>query len=516
MPRKPKPKNTLSAGERAKLYEAALVEKQRRLSDLSASMPADTEESEAEYKHSENGTDVEAMPRKTGKKQLPKPESATVRVNFALPTGEIRPVHGVCNGPLSYGADLSALFSAVGVPYVRLDSYALEITRIFRDLDADPLDEDSYDFSVTDRYVEAALKCGAKLIFRLGEQLDLLQPSKKRYSPAEIDRLTQAALKIIDHYNEYFATGYSLEILYFELWGFGLCEDVDADFEAYRKMATAVKLHDSRLQVGGICFEELCKEAREFLRFCKKHELPLDFLSLSYFGDDPLELDALCERTIGYLANMGFTDCELLIGKWCFIDKDALGNLSLQQALQGELDSCKAARKAIFKSQGSVKSAAFSAASLLQICRREKLLTACYYNAEPMISPFGGLCDRFGDPQKPYYAFSSFSTLCCAGQAVYCESMQKEGFAHSGIYAAAALPKMGDGYIMLASFGGCGTVDLRLEEIPERFLSAEVMLLDGVKNLESGLPGAIVPLSGMKKRLVLNLSEYAVALIKLY
>ena len=38
-------------------------------------------------------------------------------------------------------------------------------------------------------------------------------------------------------------------------------------------------------------------------------------------------------------------------------------------------------------------------------------------------------------------------------------------------------------------------------------------MLDGVKNLVSG---GTVPLSGAKKRMVFNLSEYGVILIKLY
>ena len=46
-------------------------------------------------------------------------ERKLVTVDFASVTGQIKPLHGMCNGPLSPGADLSELFCAMGVPQVR-------------------------------------------------------------------------------------------------------------------------------------------------------------------------------------------------------------------------------------------------------------------------------------------------------------------------------------------------------------------------------------------------------------
>jgi hypothetical protein len=66
---------------------------------------------------------------------------------------------------------------------------------------------------------------------------------------------------------------------------------------------------------------------------------------------------------------------------------------------------------------------------------------------------------------------------------------------------------------MLASFGGCGVIDLRLEGIGENVYSADVYMLDGVKNMTLA---DSVPVSGLKKRIVLNVSEYGAMLIKLH
>ena len=66
---------------------------------------------------------------------------------------------------------------------------------------------------------------------------------------------------------------------------------------------------------------------------------------------------------------------------------------------------------------------------------------------------------------------------------------------------------------MIASCGGCGTVDLRIDEIADTLYTADIYLLDGVKDLSLG---SSTPLSGSKKRMILNVCEYGAVLIKLY
>ena len=71
----------------------------------------------------------------------------------------------------------------------------------------------------------------------------------------------------------------------------------------------------------------------------------------------------------------------------------------------------------------------------------------------------------------------------------------------------------GECYIMIASHGGCGTVDLRIDGIPDNLYTADMYLLDGVKDLALG---SSTPISGAKKRMILSLCEYGAVLIKLY
>ena len=84
----------------------------------------------------------------------------TVSVDFSLVTGKIKPLHGMCNGPLSPGADLGALFAEMGVPGVRFadtggrtSGLFVDVSSIFPNLSADEYDPKSYRFAPTDQVV---------------------------------------------------------------------------------------------------------------------------------------------------------------------------------------------------------------------------------------------------------------------------------------------------------------------------------------------------------------------------
>ncbi len=520
MPRKPKPKNTLSAGERAKLYEAEQQEKQKRMRFMDENASADQNNSiDLEGVTEKTVLSVE-MPKKE-KKTLPKPQKALVKVDFSIPTGEIKPLHGMCNGPVSYGSDITNAFREIGVPYVRFDctdtamsACAVDISRIFKNPYADPADEESYDFSTTDKYVEAALLSGAKVIFRLGESCDMLRNDRAKCRLAS-DDLIKVCVNIIKHYNDRWASGYSYGIEYFELWNLApesTGKEREADFETYRRLANAIKLYDENIKVGGISFDGF-DGAREFLRFCNRTRTPVDFITVDVFDGDVEEIGKNAEKFSSFVRNSGMNDLEIMIGKWSYIDLDVLGGSEFSKTVSGSGEKNAELKKQMFASQCSVRGAAFAAALMLRLNAVQMISAACHFDAQPMVSPFCSITDRYGDPQKPYYAFKAYGDLYRARKAVLCESEQFDGFAHTGTYASAALSDFGEGYLMIASFCGCGTVDVRLDGIPDDLYTADVYMLDGVKNMTLA---DSIPLSGTKKRLVLNVSDYGAMLIKLY
>ena len=506
MPRKPKPRNTLSAGERAALYEAEQAEKR-----IQKATP--TELSEAAV--AERKAKAEKV-----KLELPKPQYATVRVDMSMPTDTVKPMHGMCNGPVSYGADVSSLFREIGVPLVRFDGtdtaisgYAIDISRIFRNPNADPRDLSNYDFTYTDRYIAAAHNAGAKVIFRLGESLDRWSISKKAAYPEDLDVFVEVCANIVRHYNDYLAAGYAYGIEYFEIWSTDeRAENLERDFEIYRRVSSALKLLDSGIKVGGLCFDVRSGALREFLKFCRRTRSPLDFITVSSFDSEPMALADGVRELIPSLYNLGFGNTEIIIGAWAYIDREAIDKMPLDKVLTSGEDKHAEARKKLFDSQRSVKGAAYALAFMIAASKIKEIKMACFYDAQPNLSPWCAISDRYGNREKTFHAFRAFGEVYRAGREIYTVSDEAEGFAHSGIYAMSAI---GDGayYVLISSFDGCGIVDIRLDSIPSDIYTADIYMLDGVKDMTLA---DSIPITGEKKRLILNISKYGAAMIRLY
>ena len=512
MPRRPKARDGLSAGERVALYQAEMEEKRRRMDLQSAA-------AQKEEKIRDSDADINRTVSAKEKKALPKPQHAVVKVDFSIPTGRIKPMHAMCNGPKSYGADLSPLFSEIGVPYVRFDetdgafsSCAIDVSRIFKDMNADPNSEESYDFSQSDKYIAAAYNSGARVIYRLGESRDKSFGEKEIQVPDDLSLYCKICANIVKHYNDYWANGYAYGIQYFEIWNHAKKRgDFAREYELYRRVAEAIKLIDENLLVGGMLFDDFSDSAREFIKLCRKNRTPIDFLSFSSRSNDPLKVGETVKTAIAFLKNFGFENTKIILGEWCYIDSDATGGAAYQRLIGPEFDGMT--KKSFFDSLSSVKGAAYDAALMLHLNEIPDVDIACHYDAQPYISPWCDFADRFGNRQKPFYAFKAYGELYRAKNGVFCSSEQTDGLRHSGVYAAAAVSDEGIGYCLLASFDGCTVVDLRLDEIPDDLYSADIFMLDGVKNMTLA---DTVPLSGLKKRLLLNISEYGAVLIKLY
>ncbi len=507
MPRKPKPKNTLSAGERAALYEAEQAEK-RAQKEKSIATDAPQAESKSE------------RPEKV-KIELPKPQFATVRVDMSVETDRVKPMHAMCNGPVSYGADISSLFKEIGVPFVRFDGtdsavsgYAVDISRIFKNPHADPRDLANYDFTYTDKYVAAAHNSGAKVIFRLGESIDHIGSGKKVAYPEDIDSFVEVCANVIRHYNDYLAGGYAYGIEYFEIWSFpeGNIQDTEKSFEIYRRVSSAIKLIDSSLKVGGMCFDAKSGALREFLKYCRRTRSPIDFITLSAFDSNPDELAVEVKELIPTLYNLGFGETEIIVGAWGYIDRDAVENYPIDRIMTSGEDKFAAIRKKMFDSQRSVKGAAYALAFMIAASRQREIKMACFYDAQPNISPWCAISDRYGNREKTFHAFRAYGEIYRAGREIYTVCDEAEGFAHSGIYAMGAF---GDGayYVLISSFDGCGIVDIRLDSIPSNIYTADIYMLDGVKDMTLA---DSIPITGDKKRLILNISKYGAAMIRLY
>lgn len=497
MPRKPKPKNQLSAGQRAALYLEQQEEKLRAMNE--------GEDAEVE----------EAKPQRKKKTPKPKPECAIVRVDMATYMPRAQKLHGMCNGPVSYDSNISGLFAGMKTPYVRnsnsdtaISKYAFDISRIFPDRNADDSDPQSYNFSLTDKYMIGIYNSGAECIYRFGDS-----DRDASWAFQDPEKWVRVCLRIIKHYNDYWANGFAYGIKVFEICPLGSFSSLDpkADmFALYERVARSIKLIDSEYLVGGMSFDGYCDRAREFLRFCAQKSLPLDFISITELGDSVEDVCEDVEKLTSIIMNLGLTDTYVMISEWNYV-KTFEGKPSAQTVIKNESGEYSSECKALFDAQRSIEGAAFCSSLLVALSGMERVKYACYYDAQPAISKFCGIADRYGNPERPYYAFCAYSAIAKLERGVAAMSQQEPDMRHTGVWAMAG-ESDGKYTVMLSCFDGCQQIDLRLENIPDDVYSAEIYMSDGVKNMELC---DTVALAGVKKRLLLSVSKYGYIQIKI-
>jgi hypothetical protein len=142
------------------------------------------------------------------------PGRTNVVVDFAKPAGRIRALHGVNNGPVSWGgaADLTNYHKEAGFPSARLHDchYAganvVDIHFIFPIFDADADDPRYYRFAETDAYLAAIVNNGEQITYRLGESIECRSRAYSNggfyvHPPKDFAKWTKICINIIRHYN---------------------------------------------------------------------------------------------------------------------------------------------------------------------------------------------------------------------------------------------------------------------------------------------------------------------------
>lgn len=426
-------------------------------------------------------------------------ERKLVTVDFASRTGQVKPLHGMCNGPLSPGSDLSALFAQMGVPRVRFADAGgkqaglyVNVSHIFPDMSADEYDPKNYRFAPTDALIKAAAANGAEIVYRIGES-----DNGWHYAfPENADKYVRVCVNIIRHYNDGWGDGTQLGLRCFEVWakpdampGVGNA----AAFVFYEKVAHGIKTYDPSLQVGGMGFADYGAMAREFIKYCKKKQVPLDFVSICAYGETPDAALSGVGKLSAYLQKSDMAHLPIHVCEWNCATPEAQASSPAQKQAQ-------------YEQLHSLQGAVFCASALLRMQNAFGIEAATFYDAQPEISPLCGICDRFGNPAKPSHAFRAFDALYRQGSTVYCDVQG------SGVDAVASV---GDraGAVMISVLDGAGLVDIRMNNLPDNVYSADVLILDGVRDLAHV---QTLPLLGMSRQICISVSKYSLILIKLY
>ncbi len=413
-----------------------------------------------------------------------------IRIDFAKCSGRIKPMHCVNNGPLPKRGDQTRdnfdTYKAAKIPYMRNHDasfcaaygggHTVDVHMIFPDFDADPYDPASYDFALTDLYMQNTLAAGTKIFYRLGSKIEHEPKKYGTLVPKDFQKWAVICEHIIRHMNEGWADGHHFDIEYWEIWNEpDLGEKTWAGtkeqfFSLYETAARHLKACFPALKIGGPALCGNFQWAEDFMRYLSeaKPRVPLDFFSWHIYAKKVESVADRCRAARALLDKYGFTGTESILNEYNFV-------LDWSPRFVESIEAII-----------SMPGAAFTASCFLA-GQNSPVDMLMYYDARPSV--FNGMWDYYTErPLKGYYPFLMFSRLYELGTSVPVETdVQPQ------IWAAAAKNDAGEKAIMLSYFryeGGeeitvtldtgldCPAMTLTALDA-ERTMTESTLLLDG-------------------------------------
>ena len=239
-------------------------------------------------------------------------------VDGSRATGTIHSVLGVNRGPLAYArrpgestVDLVDSYHRLGIDFIRTHDFygPTDWPVMFPRWTADPGAAASYDFAASDERIQNIVGRGFGCFFRLGTSWKGNNPQPINDPPGTLrdahGRVTHVAtredfrrwaricVQVVRHYTEGWNEGFHHPIDYWEIWNE---PDLAAQFwtgtpqqyyQLYEEAAKALKQHNPKLKVGGPACTGALREVyvEGFLRYCREHQVPLDFFSWHSYGE---------------------------------------------------------------------------------------------------------------------------------------------------------------------------------------------------------------------------------------
>jgi hypothetical protein len=464
----------------------------------------------------------------SGFAQKASPARTGVNIDMADSIGTIRPLHGGNLGPVSAlkVLDFTDFFKECKIPLIRLhdapwfNTYAVDISTIFRDFREDPSDPDNYDFRQTDDYIAAVLNSGAKIMYRLGESIEW---TKRKYNvnpPKDFEKWAAICCGIIRHYNEGWANGFHYNIKYWEIWNEpdGKPKDSTAPstwmgspeqyYELYGTAARAIKKSFPDIKVGGpvVARPITYKNGKDvvagfvtgFLDYCRKNSLPLDFFSWHRYDHNPWKLAQLPAMMRETLDQHGFTGTESILDEWNYTPPSTIW----ATYPRGE------ERVKWYNQQTSAKGGAFLA-DVLMLLQDEPVDQTTFYTTT---NGAYGLFSDLGEIHKYAYAFKAFAWLVNNTPVRLKTSHDKND---SLVICAGANKDRTEANILISNFTGSSKeMDIRLDHsFFDRPVKYELYAVDE-KNSLTMIKSAQLKKSGTI-RLTEKINGPAVLLLKL-
>lgn len=373
-----------------------------------------------------------------------------ISVDYNRITGKIKPMHAVNNGPLKFRNDQTRhnqkSFKAAGIPYVRTHDasfcasyggeHTVDVHAVFPDFSADPYDTASYDFHLTDEYMELIKNSGAEIFYRLGSKIEHESKKYGTLPPSDFKKWAVICEHIIRHMNEGWANGHHYNIRYWEIWNE---PDLDPDnspnkrcwggtkaefFAFYKTAALHLKECFPNLMIGGPALAYDLQWGEDFLKFMSGQtpRVPIDFFSWHIYSVCPEQIIDRSVQIRKLLEKYGYTESESILNEWNYV--------------RGWGDAYIYSIKTII----SMKGAAFTASAMLS-AQNAPIDMLMYYDARPCV--LNGMWDFYTmEPLKGYYPFLMFSELYNLGNAAVVDNAVKD------IKAVAAVSEAGQAVML--------------------------------------------------------------------
>ena len=450
---------------------------------------------------------------------------AHITVDFSKIIGPVKPMNSVNNGPaVTRGLGNFEAYRDAAFPFARIHDaafspsyggqHAVDIINIFPDFDRDENDPASYDFDLTDEYMEDIMSAGTEVFYRLGNKIE---HESKRYGslpPKDYAKWARICEHIIRHMNEGWADGHHYGIRYWEIWNepdlHPQCWEGENEdfFPLYDITARHLKACFPDLKIGGPAVTSV--DARWFLdpffRYMTRDPedpTPMDFFSFHRYASDPAQYGRDARLAKEYCDKYGYGNAELILNEWNYVRHWTPKEEILYS----------------YYANHSLKGAAFVAGSVIE-AQHSPLDHFMYYDAR-IDTHWNGLFDFYTrGPLPPYYAMCAFRD---------CARLGKEALSASddgNVRALAAVNEAGDEAAVMVSYyrdaeslDGSGTeacsLTLRLDWTgfaSENGVEAEYLLLDGSHSLT---PVSAETFFGAAGAHILPLPLYTTVLVKL-
>ena len=364
---------------------------------------------------------------------------ANINVDFSKMIGKIKPMHAVNNGPVKAKKEQKRSnfesFSEANIPYVRTHDasfcysyggeHTVDVHAIFPDFTKNPYDADSYDFTLTDDYLNSIKDAGSEIFYRLGTKIEHWRKKYGTIPPADFKKWAVVCEHIIRHYNEGWANGFDLGITYWEIWneadGVALNGDTpnwagtpEEYYDLYVTAAKHLKKRFPHLKIGGPALSDVPNpEWLEcFFKALVEENAPLDFFSWHEYFNDPWLVKRKTEFFREKLKQYGYENAEINLNEYNYLEDWSEHFVSS------------------IKNIISIKGAAFTSA-VMAVGQQVGLDMLMYYDARPC--EFNGMFDFYTmEPLKGYYPFLMYSKLYQLGNCAESISDDKD------IYVVAA------------------------------------------------------------------------------